>query len=116
MGQAFLSLDSAKGAGFIAVAPVSDHRSLVVGWHYLLYFLVAVPGPNLIHYGLIGIEGHQVDILPTYPLAGVVSVHDWGIPYLSPQILVGSAHFVFGPTQGILSDRPLSQPQPSQSF
>src|ERR671918_1446445 len=46
----------------------------------------------------------------------VVSVHRWGIPYLSPQTLVGSVHFAAGPTQGILGDGSLSQFQPSQGF
>ena len=52
----------------------------------------------------MGIEGHQVSILATYPPASVVGVHCRGIPYLLPQTLVGSTHLASGAAQDILSD------------
>jgi hypothetical protein len=67
--------------GFVAAAPVGNHHPLVILWHHLLDFLVAVPGPYLIDCDLICIEGHQVSVLPAHPPASVVGVHRWGFPY-----------------------------------
>src|SRR5918999_1195425 len=75
-----------------------------------------VPGPDLIHCGLICIEAHQVGCLATHSPAGIISVDRLGFPYRGPQLLVGRAHLASGPTQGILSEGPLSQLQPSQSL
>src|ERR671919_1126391 len=102
--------------GFIAAAAVGDHHPLVVYWHHLLDFLVAVPGPYLIDRDLISIESHQVGVLPVHPPASIISVDRWGFPYRTAQLLVGNAYLASGWAQGILGDGSLSQLQPSQSL
>jgi hypothetical protein len=77
---------------------------------------VAVPGPDLIDRGLVGVEGHQVGVLPAHPPAGIISVDRWGFPYRAAQLLVGRAHLASGPAQRILSDGSLSQFQSNQSL
>src|SRR5918996_496300 len=102
--------------GFIAAAAVGDHHPLVVYWHHLLDFLVAVPGPYLIDRDLISIESHQVGVLPVHPPASIISVNRRRFPYRTAQLLVGNAYLASGAAQGILGDGPLSQLQPSQSL
>lgn len=67
MGQALLLLDPAKRVGFIAPAPVSDHYSFIICRDYFLRLLVPVSGPRLLDRGLVGVEGHQLGLLPAHP-------------------------------------------------
>jgi hypothetical protein len=85
---------------------------------------VAVPGPDLIDRDFIGIESHQVSILPAHPPASIVGVDRRRFPNRAAQLLVGRAYSAFGSAQGIpsassgqaLGDGSLSQLQPRQSL
>src|SRR5919106_681913 len=114
MSQTLALLHAAKGFVFVAATPVRPHHPLVIPGDYLLDLLVPVPGPHLVDSSLIGIEGHQVGLLPTYLPAGIVGVDYWRVPNPSPQFLIRLAHPAPGPAQRILSNGPLGQLHPSQ--
>ena len=75
-----------------------------------------MPGPDLIDRGLVGVEGHQVGVFPTYFPTSIVGVDCWGVLDGGAQLLVGGAHWARGLAQGILGDGSLGQLEPSQSF
>src|ERR671919_751083 len=114
MSQTLALLHAAKGFVFVAATPVRPHHPLVIPGDYLLDLLVPVPGPHLVDSSLIGIEGHQVGLLPTHLPAGIVGVDYWRVPNPSPQFLIRLAHPAPGPAQRILSNGPLGQLHPSQ--
>src|ERR687891_170232 len=84
MSQTLALLHSAEGFVFVAAASVRPHHPLVIPGDYLLDLLVAVPGPHLVDRGLVRIEGHQVDLLPTYLPASIVGVDHRRVPNPSP--------------------------------
>src|SRR5918999_2723697 len=104
MGQTLALLHSVEGFVFVAAAPVRSHHPLVIPGDYLLDLLVPVSAPDLIDRGLIGIEGHQVSVLPSHLPAGIVGVDHRSVSYPGPQLLVLLAYLAFGPAQGILGD------------
>src|ERR671919_1506246 len=113
VGQTLLLLHSAEGLVFVAATPVGPHHPLVVPGDDFLHFLVPVSEAHLVDGRLVGVKGHQVSLLSTHLPASIVSVDRRSIPDPSPQLLVLLAYLASGPAQGILSDGPLSQLQPS---
>src|ERR687891_360878 len=103
MGHTLLLLHLAKGPGLLATASVRSHHPLVIPGNHLLDLLVAVPGAHLVDRGLVGVEGHQVGVLPTHFPAGVVGVDYPRVPYPIPQCLVHLAYPAPGPAQRIPS-------------
>src|SRR5919106_3700560 len=109
MGQTLALLHPAEGLVFVAATPVRSHHPLVIPGDYLLDLLVPVSAPDLIDRGLIGIEGHQVSVLPSHLPAGIVGVDHRSVSYPGPQLLVFLANTSPGPAQGILGNGPLGQ-------